>query len=229
MKPTITAIVPMRHDSHRVPGKNWRPLAGRPLFCHIVDSLYNSGVIHHVVIDTDSETIRDIAKREYPKAVLLDRPADLRDDRLSMNQVLLNTVKQLSGDLFVQTHSTNPLLSPSTITATVTKFVDSIPQYDSLFTVTGLQQRLWDHFARPVNHDPAVLRRTQDLSPVFAENSCLYAFSRQSLEGYKNRIGGRPMMVELDREESWDIDTEGDFNIADVLLQARQGQLKVAA
>ncbi|HEX8324954.1 MAG TPA: acylneuraminate cytidylyltransferase family protein [Tepidisphaeraceae bacterium] len=229
MKPTITAIVPMRHDSHRVPGKNWRTLAGRPLFCHIVESLYNSGVVSHVVIDTDSDTIRSIARREFPQAVLLQRPDDLRDDRLSMNEVLLNTVRQLSGDLFLQTHSTNPLLTPGTISGTVKKFIDAMPQYDSLFTVTGLQTRLWDSFARPVNHDIAVLRRTQDLSPVFAENSCLYAFTRQSLENYKNRIGGRPMMVELDRAEAWDIDTESDFTIAEALCAAGRTPAKIAA
>lgn len=238
MKPSnqksfVTAIVPMRHDSHRVPGKNWRALAGRPLFCHIVDSLYASGVVNQVVIDTDSDTIRQIARREFPQATLVERPADLRDDRLSMNEVLLNTVKHLSGDLFLQTHSTNPLLKPQTIASLIGKFTAAGELHDSLFTVTGLQQRLWDAFARPVNHDKNVLRRTQDLSPVFAENSCLYAFSRHSLEAYRNRIGGKPIMAELDREESWDIDTEADFNIAEMMMQARAAKnpmkTKVAA
>lgn len=228
MKPSITAIVPMRHDSHRVPGKNWRPLAGRPLFCHIVKSLLVSGIVNNVVIDTDSDTIRGIAKREFPQVKLIERPEGLRDDRLSMNEVLLNTISQLPGELFVQTHSTNPLLKPTTIADTLGKWADSIPDYDSMFTVTGLQTRLWDAFARPVNHDPAVLRRTQDLSPVYFENSCLYAFTRTSLENTRNRIGGKPMMVELDREESWDIDTESDFAIAEVLMQARHGMKKAA-
>ncbi|MDB5326818.1 MAG: acylneuraminate cytidylyltransferase family protein [Phycisphaerales bacterium] len=221
MKPTVTAIVPMRNDSLRVPGKNWRPLAGRPLFCHIVDSLYASGAVNHVVIDTDSDTIRQIAKREFPKATLLARPEDLRDDRLSMNEVLLNTVQQVDGDVFLQTHSTNPMLRPQTIADLIQRFIDKRDNYDSLFTVTALQQRLWDAFARPVNHDPAVLRRTQDLSPVFAENSCVYLFNRRSLTAYRNRIGGKPIMAELERDESWDIDTEADFNIAEMMMQAR--------
>ena len=227
MKPQITAIVPMRHESHRVPGKNWRTLAGRPLFCHIVDSLYASGVVNRVVIDTDSDTIKSIARREFPKALLLERPADLRDDRLSMNTVLMNTISQLDGELFLQTHSTNPLLTPGTIAGTVGKLLNS-PEHDSLFTVTGLQARLWDYYARPVNHDLAVLRRTQDLSPVYVENSCMYVVSRASLTGYRNRIGGRPMMVELSRAEAWDLDTEEDFTIAETLYQARRA-MKAAA
>ena len=228
MKPKITAIVPMRHHSQRVPGKNWRQLAGRPLFCHIVSSLYNSGVVSDVVIDTDSDTIRQIARREFPQIKLIERPADLRDDRLSMNTVLASTVAQLDGEYFLQTHSTNPLLTPGTIAKTVQQFLAAVPEKDSLFTVTGLQSRLWDYFARPVNHDPAVLHRTQDLSPVYLENSCMYLFSRASLTGYKSRIGGKPMMAELDRAEAWDIDTESDFTIAETLMAARCG-MKAAA
>ena len=166
MKPKITAIVPMRHDSHRVPGKNWKPFAGRPLFTHVVGALFSSGCVDRVVIDTDSPTVRSIAKRECPRALLLDRPADLCDDRLSMNEVLLNTVGQLDGELFLQTHSTNPLLTPGTIDRTVQKFLAAGDTVDSLFTVTELQTRLWDSFTKPVNHNPAVLCRTQDLCPV---------------------------------------------------------------
>jgi CMP-N-acetylneuraminic acid synthetase len=229
MKPKITAIVPMRHDSHRVPGKNWRSFAGRPLFTHVVDALLASGVVDRVVIDTDSPAVRSVVKSEYPRLTLLDRPQDLRDDRIAMNEVLLNSVAQLDGELFLQTHSTNPLLTPGTIRRTVETFLASGDRYDSLFTVTELQTRLWDSFARPVNHDVKVLRRTQDLSPVFAENSCMYLFSRQSLEGYRNRIGGRPMMVTLDRNEAWDIDTESDFAIGEMMFHAlRQPVRKVA-
>ena len=164
------------------PAKTGDPLAGRPLFCHIVDSLYASGVVNHVVIDTDSDAIRQIAKREFPKATLLARPADLRDDRLSMNEVLLNTVQQIDGDIFLQTHSTNPMLRPQTIANLVQQFIAKGDNHDSLFTVTGLQQRLWDAFARPVNHDPAVLRRTQDLSPVFCREQ-LYLPVQPALAG----------------------------------------------
>ena len=228
MKPKITAIVPMRHDSHRVPGKNWRPFAGRPLFTHVVGALFSSGVVDEVVIDTDSPTIRQIAKRECPRAILLDRPAELCDDRMAMNEVLLNTVRQCDGDLFLQTHSTNPLLSPRTIDETVRKFVAAGDRYDSLFTVTELQTRLWDSFTKPVNHNPQVLCRTQDLCPVFAENSCMYLFSRESLTGYKNRIGGKPMMAELDKAEAWDIDTEIDFTIAEMMYQATHQMRAVA-
>jgi CMP-N-acetylneuraminic acid synthetase len=229
MKPRIAAIVPMRHDSQRVPGKNWRLLGGKPLFCHVVEALQQSGMIDQVVIDTDSDTVRSIVLDRLPGVALLNRPGHLRDDRLPMNDVLLHTTSRVHADVYVQTHSTNPLLTPQTIAAAVQKFVDSSGIYDSLFGVTKLQQRLWDALARPVNHNPAVLQRTQDLSPLYVENSCIYVFSRQSLTAHGNRIGVRPIMFEIDRVEAWDIDEEDDFVIAEMLHQNILQQQRNAA
>ena len=70
-----------------------------------------------------------------------------------------------------------------------------------------------------MNHDPNVLLRTQDLPPMFLENSCLYIFSREGLQSRRNRLGARPLMFEISSEEAWDIDTELDFAIADYLKQ----------
>ncbi len=229
MRPRIAAIVPMRNDSKRVPGKNWRPLGGKPLFCHVIGSLQKSGWVDEVVIDTDSDAIRSIARREFPGVTLIDRPEHLRDDRLPMNDVLLNTTSRVDADFYLQTHSTNPLLKPDTIAAAVEQFVDANGTYDSLFGVTRLQQRLWDQLTRPVNHNPAILLRTQDLPPVYAENSCMYLFSRQSLAAHHNRIGARPLMFEIDRVEAWDIDEEHDFTIAEMLYTAIQQQQRSAA
>jgi len=96
------------------------------------------------------------------------------------------------------------------------------PAYDSLFGVTRLQTRLWDALGRPVNHNPAILLRTQDLPPIYEENSCIYMFTRQTLELRRNRIGERPYLFEIDPAEARDIDEELDFLIADLLLQHRQ-------
>jgi CMP-N-acetylneuraminic acid synthetase len=73
----------------------------------------------------------------------------------------------------------------------------------------------------PMNHDPAVLMRTQDLTPVYVENSCLYLFSKESLKATGNRIGKTPMMFEIDKLEAHDIDDEADFALAEMLYQRR--------
>lgn len=221
MKETIVALVPMRHHSERVPGKNYRPFVGKPLYHYIISSLLKCKKISKVVIDTDSEFIMNDATREFPQIEIIERPPNLRDGNIPMNDILLNDVKQVHADFYLQTHSTNPLLSPQSISDSIDQFLTKYPQYDSMFSVTKIQTRLWDELTRPINHNPAILLRTQDLPPVFEENSCLYLFTKKILESRHNRIGERPMMYELPPEESWDIDEESDFRIAELLYTSR--------
>jgi CMP-N-acetylneuraminic acid synthetase len=127
----------------------------------------------------------------------------------------------VAADWYLQTHSTNPLLRPATIDRAVAELLGSVPRHDSLFSVTRLQTRLWDAAGQPMNHDPAVLLRTQDLPPVYEENSCLYMFTGKGLRRGGTRIGQRPLLFEIDRDEAWDIDEEIDFEVAEFLFQRR--------
>jgi CMP-N-acetylneuraminic acid synthetase len=221
MRPRIVALVPMRHHSERVPGKNYRPFADKKLYRHIVETLLDCKLIDEVVINTDSPRIMEDASEHFPQVRLLERPRELRDGTVPMNDVLLYDVSKVESDYYLQTHSTNPLLRTETITRAIRQFLDSYPSYDSLFSVTRIQTRLWNGLARPINHDPAVLLRTQDLPPIYEENSCLYIFSRSTLETRHNRIGKRPLMFEIAAEEAWDIDNESDFRIAQFLYHER--------
>ena len=219
----IVALVPMRHHSVRVPGKNYRPLAGKPLYQHILDALLACPEVSQVVIDTDSPVIIEGLNRLYPQVVVLERPEHLRADTIPMNEILIHDTEQVAADLYLQTHSTNPLLKAATISKALQTLERLYPAYDSLFSVTRLQSRLWDQLGRPVNHNPAILLRTQDLPPVYEENSCLYLFTRQTLVTRRNRIGERPYLFEMDALEAQDIDEEFDFTIADILKQ-KQGR-----
>jgi CMP-N-acetylneuraminic acid synthetase len=219
MTPRIVALVPMRHDSERVPGKNYRPMAGQPLYRHIVRSLLATPEIARVVIDTDSAVIKRDAAAEFPDVTVLDRPEDLRDGNIPMNDVLLNDIRQVDADLYLQTHSTNPLLKPLTIQRALRQFLDQ-PEHDSMFSVTRIQARLWSADGKPMNHDPAVLLRTQDLAPVYLENSCLYLFTGEMLRERGTRIGANPLLFEIDRDEASDIDEEQDFRMVEALMLA---------
>ena len=218
----IAAIVPMRHSSERVSGKNYRPFVGQPLYHHIVKNLLDSPLINEVVIDTDSPVIMKETTKLFPKVRLIERPGHLREGSIPMNDVLLNSVNQVKADFYLQTHSTNPLLRSKTINNAVQMFLDNYPMYDSLFSVTRVQTRFWDDLTRAVNHNPAILLRTQDLPPIYEENSCIYIFSKDILETKHNRIGERPLMFEIDRNEAWDIDEELDFRIAEFLYTERE-------
>ena len=221
MRSRIVALVPMRHDSERVPGKNYRPFAGVPLYHHIVKSLLACPHIEEVVIDTDSPVIMEDASQHFSQVRLIERPDHLRTGTTPMNDVLRHDVTQVKSDYYLQTHSTNPLLRTETITKAIEAFL-SPGNHDSLFGVTRLQTRLYDVQGNPINHDPDILLRTQDLPPVYEENSTLYIFSEETLETRKNRIGYRPIMFEVNHEEAIDIDEELDFLFAEFLFKQRQ-------
>lgn len=213
----ITALVPMRHHSQRVPGKNYRILAGKPLYYHILEALSRVPEIDKIAVDTDSREIINGLKQFFPQVVVIERPEHLKADAIPMNEVLMYDVSQVPGDLYLQTHSTNPLLTSETISKAINHLLDNYPTFDSMFSVTRLQTRLWDELTRPINHNPAILLQTQDLPPVYLENSCFYLFTAENLKNKRNRLGDRPMMFEVDRSEAYDIDEEVDFLMADLL------------
>lgn len=217
----IAALVPMRHHSQRVPGKNYRPLAGKPLFQHILETLQAVPEIDTVIVDTDSEPVMDGVRRLFPDVKLIQRPEHLRADDVPMNDILLYDTAQVPADFYLQTHSTNPLLRAETISSAIQKFTMEYPKYDSLFSVTRLQTRLYWQDGRAINHNPLELLQTQDLPPVYEENSCVYLFTRENLERKKHRIGDHPLMFAIDADEAWDIDEELDFEIADFLMRKR--------
>jgi CMP-N-acetylneuraminic acid synthetase len=216
------AVVPMRHNSERVLGKNYRPLAGIPLYHHIIRALSSVPEIDQIVIDTDSDFIIDDCAEHFADVQVLLRPEHLRDGAIAMNDVLLNTLDQVDADVVLQTHSTNPFLKADTVSAALKLFTNSDGEFDSIFSVTRLQARLWDAETQPVNHDPSKLLRTQDLAPLFIENSCFFIFTPNLLQKRRNRIGVRPFMFEMGALEAVDIDTEEDFSLAAAIAEHRR-------
>ncbi|HJS17970.1 MAG TPA: acylneuraminate cytidylyltransferase family protein [Anaerolineales bacterium] len=218
-KHSFCALVPMRHHSQRVPGKNYRPLAGKPLFHHILETLMSVPEITYILADTDSEPVIEGLQKYFPSVGIIRRPETLRADDIPMNEILIHDTAQVEADFYLQTHSTNPLLKAGTISNAIQAFQANYPGKDSLFSVTRWQTRLYDQQGQAINHDPAVLIQTQDLPPVYEENSCLYIFSRQNLLRRRHRISEKAVMFEISPAEAWDIDEEFDFAICDFLLK----------
>lgn len=217
----FVALVPMRHHSQRVLGKNYRILAGKPLFHHIIETLLAVPEITEVVVDTDSTPVMDGLRQNFPQVKMINRPEHLRADDVPMNDILINDTDQVQADFYLQTHSTNPLLKRETVSRAIQSLLTNYPNHDSLFSVTRLQTRLYFQDGRAINHDPKVLIQTQDLPPVYEENSCLYIFTRENLIKRHHRIGVKPLMFEIDADEAWDIDEELDFSITDFLLRRK--------
>lgn len=226
------ALLPMKAHSARVSGKNFRSFAGKPLFRWILDSLLSLDEIDAVIINTDArEILAQNGLVSEGRVIVRDRKPEICGDFVSMNLVLADDISSVSAETYLMTHTTNPLLGPATIRGALEAYKDGAAagRCDSLFTVNRFQTRFYREDGSPVNHDPNVLMRTQDLEPWFEENSNLYIFNRESFARTNARIGAHPLLFETPRIESADIDDQEGWDIAETLASASvsAGKLKV--
>lgn len=223
----VHALLPMKAHSERVKNKNIRLFCGKPLYHQIASILEASEFIDLIIINTDSKFIAEDAKNNFSKVKIIDRPANLQGDFVSMNEIIAHDIKEVPGEHFLQTHSTNPLLSLATLNRAIRDYFENLKVYDSLFSVTKLLTRLYWPSGEPVNHNPTELIRTQDLPFVYEENSSIYIFSKNSfIQAGSNRIGLKPRMFETNKIEAIDIDTEEDFLIAETFYLRKYGGMK---
>lgn len=220
----IIALLPMKGNSERVPDKNLKSFCGRPLYHRVLDVLLQSKYITKVIVNTDSQRIKDDINSAYNEKVIVhDRPNSIQGDFVSMNEIIKYDIYNSEGDFYFQTHSTNPLLKVTSVDTAIEKMIlfSEEDTYDSLFSVTKIQTRLYNAEGRPVNHNPEELLRTQDLPPLYEENSNFFIFTKESfIENGNKRIGKEPYMFEIDKIEAVDIDEPQDFVIAEAIYKA---------
>ena len=231
LKSTIVALLPMKAHSQRVKGKNFRPLHGKPLFRWILDTLLSLPEIDRVVINTDArEILFENGLVSSDRVQIRDRAPHLCGDTVSMNRIISDDIAQVPADLYLMTHTTNPLLSAGTIRRALNRFhqAQAANSADSLFSVNRFQTRFYRIDASPINHDPENLIPTQDLETWYEENSNLYLFTAESFSAAKARIGKRPILFETPRLESVDIDDPEDWQIAEALAQYQYSVLSPA-
>ena len=213
----IVALLPMKANSERVKGKNFREFCGKSLFSWILDTLLEVEEIDQVIINTDARHIlAENGLTDSDRVMIRDRKPEICGDLVSMNLVLADDVANVDADMYLMTHTTNPLMSADTVRGAIAAYRDAAAEgkADSLFTVDKIQTRFYRADCSPVNHDPNNLVRTQDLEPWFEENSNLYIFTRDSFKKTDARIGEQPMMFESPAFESIDIDTPQDWDLA---------------
>lgn len=221
----VCVIVPIKHNSERVPGKNYKDFNGKPLYYYIIETLLKSQKIDNIVIDTNSLLIKNGINNYFfsDKIIIYDRPEELSAGDTPVNKLLINVIDKLNlnDEFYIQTHTTNPLLKTETIDKAIDLFLEKKNEgYDSLFSVKKIQTRLYYNKyeqIEAINHNPNELIPTQNLEPIYEENSCIYIFTKEKLIERNHRIGNKPFMFVMTNTESQDIDTPEDFEFAKLL------------
>jgi len=215
----VTALLPMKGHSERVPSKNIRMLGGKPLFFHILKSLEATKFVYETIVDTDDQRIMSLIKQNFPKVVVLERPQYLLGNKVPMTPIIEYDIKYARTKHFLQTHATNPLLRARTIDHAIKCYFEGLDKgFDSVMGVSRYQTRFYNHNKRPINHNPDIMVPSQDMPPLYEDNSSFYINSIESFLKNKNRVGKSPIFIEVSKLENIDIDEEEDFLIADALF-----------
>ena len=219
----ISALVPIKRHSERLRDKNFRVFGGVPLYHWVLSKLQEINEIDKIVINTDSDEIRDKCTNKYSKVVIIERPERLKGNEITMNAIISHDLEHISGEYFLQTHVTNPLIKKETIESAIACYFENLGNRDSLISVTPLKKRVYDHHLKPINHSNKVLEMTQNLPEILVENSNLFLFSRDSFNrNNMSRVGVNPVAFKMSEIEGMDIDTLDDFNLSE-LIYANSG------
>jgi CMP-N-acetylneuraminic acid synthetase len=212
----MNIFIPIKQNSQRVPGKNFREFNGLPLYQYVIDNILKAEKVSKIFIDTDSKEILYFYKN-HEKVYAYQRVESLIGDTVSVCDLIEHCITQnaLHDEWILQLHVTTPLLKPETIDSICNKVLNA-DDYDSIVSCNKIQSRLWreeEYGYCPVNHNPMKLEQTQDLPTLYEENSAFYAFDCREFLKTKNRVGTKPYFYGIKFPENVDIDIEADWEM----------------
>lgn len=210
-------FIPIKANSERVPGKNFRVLNGKKLYEYIIEHALEADVFDDVYIDTNSDEIAEYAKKMG--CVPIQRKPELALNTANGNDLLVYHLENYPGyDYYFQLFATAPFLQPSSIQQCFTKLVNTA-EYDSCFTATANHGFYW-LLGQPINYRPGILPRSQDMHAMIEETTGLYGITKESLMRYRCRIGSKPYVHIVSKFEAVDINTEEDLKVAEFVGKA---------
>ena len=207
------AIIPIKLNNERLPGKNTKLLGDIPLIQHILNTLLQVNEIDDIYVYCSDETIESY----FPKGIkFLKRDAVLDLATSNFNQIFDSFISKIDSDIYVYAHATAPFIEIETIQDCISKIKSG--EYDSAFTASKIQDYLWTD-GKPMNFDATNLPRSQDLTPIYRETSGIYVFTKKQYLQTHRRIGNKPYIKETSYKEAIDINTAEDFELAQIIIK----------
>lgn len=207
-------FIPIKANSERIHGKNFRILNGKKLYEYIIENSINAGCFDEIFVDTNSDEIKEFARSK--NVGVIDRLESLAQNTANGNDLLVyqRSIKPYF-DYYFQTFATAPYLQPKSIQACANGLFFS-SEHDSCFTATKNNSFYWLNNL-PINYRPCILPRSQDMTPLIEETTGMYGITAESLDKYKCRIGKNPFIYVVNKFEAVDINTEDDLKIAEYI------------
>ena len=212
---TVKAIIPVKMNNERLPGKNTRILGGKPLMYYIQTALLKADSIDTICVFCSNEEIK---KYLLDGVEFLKRPEYLDLSSSNFTQIFECFMKDNDADIYVYAHATAPFISTETINDCINAVLSG--KYDSAFCARKIQDFLWKD-GRPLNFDAQNVPRSQDIEPVYRETSGVYVYTKDVFQNLRRRVGNFPYIKELTIREAIDINEYEDFEFAKIMLNHR--------
>lgn len=206
------AIMPIKLNNERCPGKNTRLLGDKPLLQYELENLQKTGMLDSISVFCSSEEVASY----LPEGITFVKRPDFLDLPTSnFTQIFETFMAAHDADIYVYAHATAPYITVETMQQCIEAVQSG--KYDSAFCAVKIQDYLWQD-GEPLNFDAANVPRSQDLKPIYRETSGVYVFTKEVFEKYHRRIGKNPFVKEVSFKEAVDINNPEDFELAIALL-----------
>ncbi|MFA5005845.1 MAG: NTP transferase domain-containing protein [Candidatus Izemoplasmatales bacterium] len=205
---TTIAVMPIKLNNERLPGKNTMLLGGKPLLQHELDTLKAIDLVDRIDVFCSQESVKEY----LPRGVnFVQRPTFLDSPSTNFTQIFQEYLNIMDADIFVYAHATAPFITSQTMRECIQSVQSGA--YDSAFCATKIQDFLWKD-GQPINFDATNMPRSQDLDVIYRETSGIYVFRREVFEKYRRRIGEKPFIKEVTFKEAIDINDRYDYLLA---------------
>lgn len=220
----ITAFLPCRRGSQRVPNKNIRPFADHQygLIQIKLDQLLATPKINQIVLSTNDQAILDFAQSlANPRLHVHQRDDLLGSSETSTDELVAHALDLIPEGHILWTHVTSPFFSSAHYCQVLDAYEQSLEDgFDSLMTVSVIHGFLWNSES-PINYDRNVEKwpRTQTIAPVYEINSAVFLNSSDNYRTLHDRIGKHPFLYKTDKLIGFDIDWPEDFLLGECIAK----------
>ncbi|MBV7264815.1 pseudaminic acid cytidylyltransferase [Erythrobacter ani] len=225
------AIIPARGGSKRIPRKNIRPFAGKPMIAWPIETATNSGLFDRIIVSTDDDEIAEIARAAGAETPFI-RPAELADDHSGTTDVVVHALSALLD--------TGPAIDAACCIYATAAFISAddlrlaysllSSECDFAFPAVRYGHPPQRGFVTAADGSPQLLQpghqatRTQDLPPVFHDPGQFYWGKSEAWLECRSFFGSRTRFIEIPETRAWDIDRPEDWTIAESLFSAMREQ-----
>ncbi|MDR2361375.1 MAG: acylneuraminate cytidylyltransferase family protein [Prevotellaceae bacterium] len=224
------AFLPCRKGSERVPNKNIRDFAGITgglLFIKLEQLLKSKRIDEIILSSNDAQVFEIGASFKNEKIVPVIRPDHLGLSSTSTDDLIAYAAELIPDGTILWTHVTSPFITTELYDQIIDKYYAVLHHFDSLMSVSPIKKFIWNE-AGAINYDRKSEKwpRTQTLKPLYEVNSGVFMANRSIYKQHKDRIGNHVFLYELSGKESFDIDWQEDFDMAELIYTTNKKQLK---